>query len=222
MVTRSDAQTIGLFGGTFDPVHLGHLNAVQTVHQLCQFNQVRWILSARPPHKNQTSCPIHQRYEMLELALADYSCFQADDTEIKRSDLSYTYSTLKDFRVRYPDASLNLIIGGDSIEKIHTWYRYIDLLSLANIVVMNRPGYEAKIPTELRPNQLAEAADIGQQKYGRIASVSTTDYPISSTQIRALLADPNARFHTDVQALIDPSVYHYIIENQLYLPSSSH
>jgi len=209
-------QSIGIFGGTFDPVHLGHLNALTEVDEQCNFSQIKWVLSARPPHKNQTSASIQARFNMLDLALEKFDRYLPDDTEVKRGEYSYTYSTLEQFRRKFPDASLTLIIGGDSIEKIHTWYRYLDLLKFANIVVMNRPGHEAEIPQELLQHDLAELHEIGQYQNGRIARIHTTEYDISSTKIRGLLADSATRDADEVQAMLDPKVYDYIISNKLY------
>lgn len=218
-------QSIGIFGGTFDPVHIGHLGAVREVDQQCQLSQIRWVLSARPPHKDRVSASIAQRFKMLDIAVHDHAHYRPDDIEIKRSELSYTYTTVKAFRSAYPDASINLIIGADSIGNIRTWYRYLDILSFVNLVVMNRPGHQLDIPHELitegsgESEGLVKASAINQHLAGRVACIDTTEYSISSTEIRSLLSDLDTRLKPEVQALLDPNVYDYIIDNQLYLPN---
>ena len=134
-------RLIGIFGGTFDPIHYGHINAVNQLHRKLKFERVHWVLSARPPHKDGTNASVTQRFEMLKLALSEIPDNFADDCEIRRDQKSYTIDTVEHFRKLYPEHRLCLIIGGDSFMNLPSWHRYTELLEMVHIVVMARPGY---------------------------------------------------------------------------------
>ena len=132
---------VAIFGGTFDPVHQGHLRAIDLLTEELDFQRVHWVLSARPPHKDQVTASIEHRFSMLKCALADNSAYVADDTEIARSEKSYTIDTVETFEARYPDSNLVIIIGADSLLNLVSWRRYSELIDKVNWVVMQRPGY---------------------------------------------------------------------------------
>jgi len=179
---------IGIFGGTFDPVHLGHRKAIDQLCSQVGFNKVHWVLSARPPHKDQVTADIFHRYEMLQLELSDNSLYEADDTEIKRAAKSYTIDTVEVFKDRFPGQNLVVIIGGDSLHNLHTWHRYEDLMASVNWIVMNRPGYSMKVPSDLRSRLVESPADLGNQSSGAIWLYESTEFAISSTQLRKELS----------------------------------
>lgn len=179
---------LGIFGGTFDPVHLGHLNAALQLQETLQFDRVHWVLSARPPHKNQVSASIKQRFKMLELALEPYSEFYADDTEIKRQAKSYTIDTIESLQNKFQDFQLCLIIGGDSMQKLSSWHRYQELIEQVNIVVMARPGYELTVPEFLQSKLIDSVDELVAAEQSKLLIFEDTNYDISSTKIRQLLA----------------------------------
>jgi len=207
---------IGIFGGTFDPIHLGHLNAINELQTLGQFERIHWVLSARPPHKGQTSASIEQRFEMLQLALADYPQYIADDTEIKRLEKSYTYETVQHFKQFYSKQVLCLIIGSDSLATIDTWYRYQELIDQVHIVVMARPGYELLVPDFLSSRQIQSISQLAAQQQPKLILFEQSQYDVSSTKIRALLTSSLDMPDQQLKELLPDAVINYIQSHQSY------
>lgn len=198
---------LGIFGGTFDPVHLGHINAALELQNNLKFDRIHWVLSARPPHKNQVSASIEHRFAMLELALAPYDHFYADDTEVKRQSKSYTIDTVESLSQKFQDFQLCLIIGGDSMHKLATWHRYQELIESVNIVVMARPGYELTIPDYLKPKVVNSVEQLIESEQSAVLIFEETNYNISSTQIRRLIAEHS---FNQLPELLPMAVVNYI------------
>lgn len=207
---------IGIFGGTFDPVHNGHLGAIKQLSEAIGFDRVHWVLSARPPHKDQISAGVEHRFAMLEIALSGYPDFIADDTEIRRTAKSYTYDTLMQFKDSYPDGQLFLIIGTDSLLQLHSWYRSDELPDLVNILVLNRPGYDLQVP-EYLSHRLVDSVDrIKTGDFGKIALFRQSRYDVSSTRLRAALVNPVPENRSFINQALPPEVHNYIRKHQLY------
>lgn len=133
---------IGIFGGTFDPVHLGHLILAEQCREQAQLDQVLFIPAARPPHKlDRPLTPFAQRVEMLTLAIAGNPAFQIEELEKDRPGPSYTVDTLEELHGRHPDAPLTLLIGSDSLADLAHWRAPERIGRLADILVMVRPGW---------------------------------------------------------------------------------
>lgn len=208
-------KRIGLFGGTFDPVHLGHLGALDLLCETIEFDQIHWILSARPPHKSQTTASIEHRFAMLNTALAGKPLYVADDTEISRQTKSYTIDTVAEFRLRYPNDSLCLIIGGDSLNKLVSWHRYAELLDQVNWIVLHRPGFEPQVPLEISNRFVHQPSDLKDTSGGKIYLFEQSHFDISSTEVRAELK--NHVFDRQLlQQMLLASVIDYIQTHQLY------
>ena len=212
-------KQVGIFGGTFDPVHQGHIRAVDMVCQ--QFRlacmplvKVHWVLSARPPHKNQTSAAIAHRFKMLQLALLESDGYIADNTEIKRQKTSYTVDTVNEFKQRYPDTGIVVIIGGDSLLSLPTWHRSQELLNAVNWVVMNRPGYPLKLSPDLTSRMVNCPQDLSQSKGGKIWIFEQPEFSISSTALRTELVTQKS---TELsKEFLSDAVFNYIKAQQLY------
>lgn len=210
-------KLVGIFGGTFDPIHLGHIKAVDQLCQELEFERVHWVLSARPPHKDAISASISARFEMLRLALSEYPLFLADDCEIKRQSKSYTIDTLIYFQEKYPDYRLCLIIGSDSLQQLQSWHRYRELLDMAHIIVMSRPGYEPQAPEYLSDRVVESLDALKTLNSAGIALYTHTDYDISSTRIRRMLADKQvSNNRPELQKVLPESVINYIQSQQSY------
>jgi len=141
----ADTRRIGILGGTFDPVHLGHLASAREIAEAYDLERVLLVLAARPPHKRgDDAAPIDARWKMLNLAVHETAdgLLEPCDIELRRDGPSWTVDTLRELGRLYPDAELFLILGIDAYEEIDTWSRPGEILTLASIVVTTRPGRE--------------------------------------------------------------------------------
>jgi nicotinate-nucleotide adenylyltransferase len=130
---------LGIFGGTFDPVHVAHLILAEQCREQGRLDEVRFLVAARPPHKPQPVVPFAQRVDMLTLAVSGQPAFRVDELERDRAGPSYTADTLEELRRAQPDAELVLIIGSDSLHDLPLWYRPVRIVQLAELLVVCRP-----------------------------------------------------------------------------------
>ena len=209
-------KLIGVFGGTFDPIHFGHINALNQLQRQLNFERVHWVLSARPPHKNGTSANSAQRFEMLQLALSEMPDYIADDCEIRRAEKSYTIDTIEHFKKLYPEHRLCLIIGGDSFIKLPTWHRYAELIEMVHIVVMARPGYKLENSEVLKTRKTCSLELLAEQQNASIAFFEHSRFDISSTRLRAeLFAQKNVSSDL-LKDWLPEKVINYIQATQSY------
>jgi len=136
---------LGLFGGTFDPIHRGHVEPVRAARRALGLDRVLYLPTALPPHKPKRElAPAHARYAMVELALLGEEGLYADPYELTLDRPAYTAETLEHFRRAWPDADLHLLLGADSYLELPTWRRWRELPELARIVVLARPGSDVE------------------------------------------------------------------------------
>ena len=133
---------IGIFGGTFDPVHYGHLRSALEVKDIFGLSEVRLIPCAQPPHREQPAATALMRLHMLELAIENQPGLIIDTRELNRQGVSYMVDTLKSLRQEFPNEPLLLFIGSDAFNHLKTWHQWQHLFDTAHIVVMTRPGFE--------------------------------------------------------------------------------
>ena len=136
-------RPIGIFGGTFDPIHCGHLRTAFELWQELRLEEVRLLPAGTPPHRDQLYASAELRLQMVRAAVADQSSFIVDDREVRRTGLSYSVDTLTELRREYPERSLCLLLGMDAFLGLPHWHRWRELLDLAHIVVAHRPGWRA-------------------------------------------------------------------------------
>ncbi len=208
-------RPIGILGGTFDPIHLGHINlALATYHQL-RLSQVRFIPVHIPPHRTMPVASADDRKSMLEAALNNFDELTLDCREIARNETSYSIDTLESLRTELPLTPLCLILGRDAFNKIDTWHRWQHLLDHAHIVVANRPGAKPELSETARAwledHQTNDNNTIAEFCSGRIYYVEIPLLNISSTVIRTAIADKE-----DVKQWLHPSTINYIKNHQLY------
>jgi len=184
------AELIGILGGTFDPVHFGHLRPALDVIEQLGLDRVHLIPSARPPHREQPQASPEQRLTMLQLAVKNNPQFVVDDRELHREGASYTVDTLLSLREEYPDSSLYLMLGTDAFSYIQTWHRWDELLNLAHIVVMQRPDETLEMSPELNEwyQQHLALDNESNNIAGAIFPVKVTQLAISATEIRSKLS----------------------------------
>ncbi len=198
------AGSLGIMGGTFDPIHWGHLETARAVAQQLELEQVLFIPAATAPHKQGLDCaPACDRYEMVRLALAAYPRFALSDMELRRAGVSYTVDTLRELKRLYPDKKLFFIIGADSLDQLPSWHCIEEQLKLATFVAAGRPGYGERLDG-LKP-LLAGARE------GRIKLLDTPAFDISSTRIRQA-----AEQRKSLSALVPAAVEEYIYRRGLY------
>jgi len=215
------APALGILGGTFDPIHYGHLELAREAMAAAGLAGVRLIPAGDPPHRGAPVASAIQRLAMAELAVADYRGLAVDPREINRAGRSYTVPTLEELRAEDPLRPLALIVGADAFLDLPTWHRWRELFDLAHVIVVARPGtaFDGTLSPELAaewdrrcraaPDALAAAPA------GAIVQVAITPRPIAATTIRAAL------FRGDtaaVRGLLPPAVLAYIERNRLYRP----
>lgn len=208
---------VGLLGGTFDPVHLAHLRLAEEAWQVCGLSVVRFVPSARPPHREAPGAGAAHRLRMVELATRCNPAFQVDDRELRRPAASYTIDTVEGLRAELaPSVPLCLIVGADAFALFETWKRWRELLDRVHLIVAHRPGFEirpttAALAAEFEARLTLRNGDLATAAAGRIRPLAITPLGISATQIRRdLRAGLSARY------LLPESVLGYIESNGLY------
>jgi nicotinate-nucleotide adenylyltransferase len=142
---------VGVFGGTFDPIHLGHLIIAEQCREQAKLDQVRFVPSARPPHKlDQEISAFDRRSDMIQLAIAGHRAFRVDELEKGRPGPSFTADTLAELQQSDPDAELSLIIGSDCLPDLPTWHDPVRIVKQASLLVTARPGWDIWSPEQLR------------------------------------------------------------------------
>lgn len=183
---------IGIFGGTFDPIHYGHLRTAFEMLQALRFGEIRFVPSGDPPHRGETFADAGLRLEMVRQATEGQPGFIVDDCEIRREGPSYTIDTLAAMREEHRDASLGLIVGMDAFLGLTAWRRWDEILDLAHIVVAHRPGWKAPDIGALGDMITARGThrvdDLHKHRHGYIHIHAVTQLEIASTEIRELVA----------------------------------
>ena len=205
-------QGLGILGGTFDPVHFGHLRPALDVLQQLNLSQIRLVPNARPPHRDMPQATTAQRLAMLEVAVAAVPQLQVDDRECRRNTPSYMVDTLKSFRNEFPDRPLYLLVGTDAFAALQTWHQWEHLLDYAHIVVMTRPD-ASPLPAVMQQwlTQYRATGTDQQALSGRIWPVPVTQLSISATMIREKLAQ-----HQSVHYFLPEKVIGFIKQAGLY------
>lgn len=210
-------EIIGIFGGTFNPIHNGHLVLAQTVLDTLHCAQVRFIPAALPPHKTTPAVTATHRANMVQLAIRGHQQFVLDTCELDRPGPSYTIETLRLLRHQLPDQSLCLIMGQDSYQQLPTWHRWLELPDYCHLLVVHRADREPGL--SLHAQHRAKLVDItdaphafATQAHGLISYLPVAPPAISSTHIREQLQQDSH----DAGADIPQQVLQYIRQNHLY------
>ena len=214
----SRGAPIGIMGGTFDPVHFGHLRLAQEAAEILGLEHVRWIPAGQPSHRAAPMAPAQHRLEMVRLAIGNNSLFELDDAETRQTTPSYTVETLQRLRREMgPDRSIVLLLGTDAFRNLTIWQSWRDLFDLAHIFVAQRPGHS------LTPGGMASAlaaewrARAGtpdalfKKPAGSVVTYGTTALDISASAIRAHFAQQRSPRYLLPSAVLD-----YIEAHSLY------
>ncbi len=214
--------SIAMYGGSFDPVHLGHLRSALEVRQTLGIDELRFVPSGNPPHRQRARVEASDRLHMLELAVRDTPGIVVDPREIHSSAKSYTIDTLESLSAEFPQARLTLIIGMDQFSVFDTWHRWQELLQRFDLAVMERPGEPLSdtgvsiLSRSAEPNvtgvNSSQATKPDGHHGGRINIIAVTQLQISSSQIRRDLAEQR-----DIRFLVPLAVRDYIYDHGLYV-----
>ncbi len=218
------AAPIALLGGTFDPVHYGHLRLADDVRRALHLGEVRLVPAHDPPHRSGPSASAKDRLAMLRLAVREFSGLSVDDRELNRRGKSFTVLTLDELRREHPHRPLLLLLGADAFRGLPAWHRWQDVLALAHIVVVQRPGVAlgSDLPAPLAAAMAArvvhDPAALISTPAGAIYEQRVSPQPVSATAIRTQLAR-GAEGRSRVAGLLPPAVLAYIDRHQLYGPA---
>jgi len=207
---------IGILGGTFDPIHYGHLRTALDVQQRLALDEVRFIPCGEPPHRVAPIAEPLQRLAMVRAAIAGQDRFVADDRELRRDGPSYMVDTLSSLKNDFKDESLCLILGTDAFNGLAQWHQWQKIFDLANIVVMKRPEVDgkAKINKHLFSqikHRLVDADVLNKKQNGAICFIPVTQLEISATMIRQQWQQCN-----DIQFFLPDSVLRLIQQQNIY------
>ena len=210
---------LGILGGTFDPVHYGHLRLAEEARRGLGLAEVRWIPAGQPPHRAAPQASAIQRLAMVRLAILGNPGFSLDDHEVVNAAPSYSVTTLERLRAESgPQRPLVLLLGADAFLALHTWHRWRELFGLAHLAVATRPNYslagdgmEPAVAEEFHARRNLSAAAIAASPAGSIVPFGITALDISATTLRAEIgAGHSARY------LLPDPILDYIAANKLY------
>ncbi|PTX64809.1 nicotinate-nucleotide adenylyltransferase [Melghirimyces profundicolus] len=195
-------KRIGIYGGTFDPVHIGHLIVAEQARAEAGLDEIWFVPAASPPHKSGTVASAEDRFTMVELAVADHPAFRVSRVEMDRGGPSYTIDTVKHFADRHPGAQFHLIVGADMVLDLPHWYKIKEITSAVDIIGWVRPGYT--MDTDRLPEHIKNRLTL-------ITEGVRID--LSSTWIRERATNGES-----VRYLVPEPVRRYMEEHQLYEP----
>ena len=207
---------VGIFGGTFDPIHFGHLRtAFELLHAL-RLAEVRLVPAGNPPHRGVPLCAARHRLDMVRAAVADQPGLVVDDREVRREGPSYTVLTLRELREEAPGRPICLLLGMDAFLGLPQWHEWRSVFDLAHVVVAHRPGWTAPdagtLGELIAERRTLRVEDLHESVAGRIHVRPVTQLEISSTDLRDLIVagqDPRYLLPDAVRALIrDTGCYH--------------
>jgi nicotinate-nucleotide adenylyltransferase len=185
-------RPLAIFGGTFDPVHLGHLSVAWEASELLDA-EVHLMPASVPPHRPAPIADAAQRVAMLRAALQEQSRLSLDTRELARTGPSYTIDTLLELRAEQGNRALVLLIGADAFAGLPSWHRWRELFDVAHIGVLSRPGVDATLPdaleAETATRRIADAAVLHTLPAGKVIELAVTPLEISATRVRELLAE---------------------------------
>lgn len=226
------SRRVGVLGGTFDPIHLAHIELATQAIEQCQLTELVFVPCSQPPHREQAQASNQQRYEMLMLAVEDLAHVSICDYELTKSSLSYTVETLEFLAESYPGRQLVFCLGGDSLNDFTFWHRWQDILNIAHLAVMRRSEDASKNCNQQRQGKKDVLADrkiesVGQmnKNAGQIIQITAPDLQISATLIRERIkhcanVTSNAGEQLSRDSLLSrwlaPKVLEYIIDNKVY------
>jgi nicotinate-nucleotide adenylyltransferase len=206
---------LAFLGGTFDPVHYGHLRCADDARRKLGLDVLYLLPSGTPPHRDSPQTGIGERLDMLRLACVEFPGLVIDERETRRQGPSYMVDTLRDLRGEFPDSPLMLLVGQDAANHLHSWYQWLELFELAHIIILTRPGsqaeYSLQLQAQVKQRRTADLSILTGTAAGRVYFMKVTAIDISASKICKLLQrGESPRF------LLPTAVLEYIEDNALY------
>ncbi len=210
-----NTEPIGIFGGTFDPIHFGHLRTAFELWQTLKLVQVRFLPTGDPAHRDAPLASAQLRLAMVQAAVAGQPGFAVDDREVRRAGATYTIDTLTELRREFPQRSLCLLLGMDAFLGMPTWNRWREIFDLCHVVVAHRPGWKAPMTGPLGEVMVDRGTggvrDLHTSLAGRVFVQAVTQLEISSTDLRALIMSGR-----DLRYLVPDAVRDFILRTGCY------
>jgi nicotinate-nucleotide adenylyltransferase len=214
-ISGTTSAPIGILGGTFDPIHFGHIQLAQSILKKLNLSVIRFIPNYQPPHRNTPLASPKHRLAMVKIALEDYPRLITDQREIERQGISYTIDTLKSLRSEFPNIPLCWIVGFDEFAKLNTWHDFQALNQYAHLIIVNRPNTTHELPEEvnslLLQNETQDPDELSTQPAGKIYQLQISPCEISATELREQLKQGQKP-----KKMLPKKVYDYIKQNKLY------
>jgi nicotinate-nucleotide adenylyltransferase len=213
---------LGIFGGTFDPIHNGHIFPVLEAAEITHIKKVALMPCYIPSHKNVAKVSSQHRLAMVELISAEHALFYADPREIQRAKPTFSIDSMQDFRKERPNTPLCFFIGTDSLQNLSSWHKYEELFSLCHFVVSARKtdsvthaNFSNQVQELLNKRQTHDFIDLHNKLAGHIYVANTQTLTISSTKVRKLLVE-----NESVETFLPSKIFDYIQQHNLYLHST--
>ena len=204
---------IGIFGGTFNPIHNGHIQLAKQALEYLALDEVHFLPCANPVHRSAPQVSNKDRLNMIRLAIATEDRFVANTLELDRGGASFMVDTLQEVREQYRDVSIGLMLGADAFNGILSWKQSARLLELAHLIVFQRPNI--KMDRNIYGDRWVESASsLKQEKYGYVLPLSIKQSSCSSTKIRKQLLKPESTFPCLPASVLEYIVNHHLYENQ--------
>lgn len=208
-------KAIGFLGGSFDPIHFGHLRPALEIKNALDLHKLFLMPNHIAPHKNKAQCSSEQRVKMLELALQSQPEITIDIRELHRHKASYTIDSLIELKKEFPNSPICFIMGMDSLISFDKWHRWQEIMDYCHLIISHRPGWNLEFNESVQHivdrHKTTNISDLHQQQCGKIFFQETTQLAISSSAIRNI-----AKQDGDIHYLLPDAVCHYIKTNNLY------
>ncbi|MGH8307581.1 MAG: nicotinate-nucleotide adenylyltransferase [Gammaproteobacteria bacterium] len=214
-------RKIGIFGGSFDPIHYGHLRPALEILSTLSLDEIRFIPAGQPPHRGVPAASAALRLDMVKAAIAGEPRFVVDEREVRRSAPSYTVDTLTELRREFPRDALMLIVGMDAFLGFPGWHEWLKIFDFAHVIVAHRPGWVLQsggdLAETIRRRRAKSAQEIVTVLAGCILMQPVTQLEISSTQVRASIAAGG-----DPRYLVPETVRELILNSHCYAKHTEH
>lgn len=210
-------KRLGILGGTFDPIHNGHLTLAQSALEQAELELLVLMPCHLPPHREEAHASTEDRLALARLAVAEKSRINVCEYELEKASTSYTVETLAHFRDEMPDTELYFCLGGDSLAQIKSWHQWQRIFGLANLIVLDRNQDDSELDQDIR-NRVVDSMGSERKPAGQILKLTAPQMNVSATEIRRRLVATNSGQEPDsyLQKWLHPNVLKYIKEHQVY------